>query len=807
MSSPIQLYTGSPIAFVDRGGGEEISTQESLEFNNFIQGSYNPDTLVEKKGDLKIYQKMMIDEQIKASITLKKYSRLSTGWEIKQGNADDQMSKMLVDYVETVIKMIDGTFYDALLGILTAMEYGFSISEIVKELIDKGDFKGKIGLRKIATRQPFGYSFKTDNHGNLEGILFNEYAGTTGSDWGTNDKPLPPERFVIYSYNKVFSNHFGESDLRAVYRSWFSKQCIMKFYNIYLERYGSPLMKATTPANAGKKIKEAVDKMLKNLSAKSGIRLPPGVEVELLEATRAGHAGYDKAIELHNTMIARGILIPELMGFTGRNAGSQSLGEVQFDVFIYILEKLGRDIEETVVDEQIMRPLIDMNWADVKEDQYPMFQLKSLKPENVEMRAKILKTLADAEIVDANEPWIRDYLLLPAYEQPKEGEGPKKPKPDPVPVKEDPEKKPKEGETPKAKKPEEPEGVAKKSFVLESYALRRKPDQFEKKVGMDAFAKSLEATDTLMRDSLVAIFTKQRDKLLRDVEKNKVIEDKNYKFIDKLQLLGVGKVKATVQQGMVKAHLDSKLAVLEELEKGGLQIDIVNKFAAGDAPVPFQPWVPVAPAEAIDQFNKKVLARIVAEDGVKKLIPVGNGPELRYYDSHAFAVSGVERDYILKEAKFALQTGIKQGQATKEVMSNLAKIYDKYIPTGEIIDGKVVSPARLETVVRTNISDAVNQGRKAMMDNPLVKNFIPFVEWSSIIDDRTTAYCEDMDGKKFKHDDPLMEIPPAHFNCRSIIVPITMVEVERVGGIETDEITDIPRAKGFIWEMDSIEEE
>lgn len=34
-------------------------------------------------------------------------------------------------------------------------------------------------------------------------------------------------------------------------------------------------------------------------------------------------------------------------------------------------------------------------------------------------------------------------------------------------------------------------------------------------------------------------------------------------------------------------------------------------------------------------------------------------------------------------------------------------------------------------------------------------------------------------------------------NCRSILTPITTMEVEREGGIETDQITDVPRAKGF----------
>ena len=287
----------------------------------------------------------------------------------------------------------------------------------------------------------------------------------------------------------------------------------------------------------------------------------------------------------------------------------------------------------------------------------------------------------------------------------------------------------------------------------------------------------------------------QRDKLLRDVESNDVINDKNYKFVEKLQLSYVGKIKATIQQHMVKAHLDNKLGVLEEIERAGEPVTIVNKFAEGD--VAFQPWDPVPPTQAVDLFDKKVLATIVDADGVKRLVTIGKMKELAYYDSQAFAIAGIERDYVLKEAKMILQTGMKQGLANKEIMASLKGVYDKYIPTGEIVGGKVVSPHRLENIVRTNVSDAVNQGRAAMMRDPLVKGFVPFEEWSSIIDDRTTPYCDDMDGRKFKIDDPLLNPPPAHYFCRSIMVPITTIEVKREGGIETDDVTDVARAKGF----------
>ncbi len=60
-----------------------------------------------------------------------------------------------------------------------------------------------------------------------------------------------------------------------------------------------------------------------------------------------------------------------------------------------------------------------------------------------------------------------------------------------------------------------------------------------------------------------------------------------------------------------------------------------------------------------------------------------------------------------------------------------------------------------------------------------------------------SAYCESMDGRKFRADDPLLNDPPAHYQCRAIVVGITTIEVDREGGIKIDSITNVPRAKGF----------
>jgi len=215
---------------------------------------------------------------------------------------------------------------------------------------------------------------------------------------------------------------------------------------------------------------------------------------------------------------------------------------------------------------------------------------------------------------------------------------------------------------------------------------------------------------------------------------------------------------------------------------GGVNITIVRKFA--DAQAPMEPWYPLPPQDAIDFFNRKVSAYIVADDGTKTLLTLATGSEMKYYDEKAFAISGVIRDDILNDAKQVILNGMKRGDVSGAV-KDLKDVFNKYLDSGIAVDGDLLEPHRLNTIVRTNTMDAINHGRRTMFEDPDLKGFMDFWEYSAIIDDRTTAYCLCMDGKIFRTEDMALLNPPAHYNCRSIAVPITNKEVKEMDeGVE-----------------------
>lgn len=155
----------------------------------------------------------------------------------------------------------------------------------------------------------------------------------------------------------------------------------------------------------------------------------------------------------------------------------------------------------------------------------------------------------------------------------------------------------------------------------------------------------------------------------------------------------------------------------------------------------------------------------------------------RYMDQKMFWISGVLQDTLTRKAQTILANAIKTGEANESVMKKLRDLFAPYV--GQVVDEEVVRPARLETIVRTNITDAYNQGRLTAINDPEMAPFIEGVRYSAVLDERTTEVCEYLHDKVFRQTDPDLDrvAPPNHFNCRSVLVPVIVgEEVPRYAG-------------------------
>ena len=353
---------------------------------------YNPDTLIGRKG-LYMYDQMRIDDQVKACLTLKKFATLAPNFQILPASDEDDDIE-IAEFVEYCLDKMQGSVIDSILEILTALDYGYSISEINYKTFDSGIHNGKIGLKNIKTKKPHYYSFAVDEYSNIlkNGIVYRE-AG--------EDKRYPIDKFLIFSYQKEFGNHFGTSDLRPAYRGYWSKDVLIKMWNIYLERFANPTVLGKYKTN-DPSARQSLRNILDNLTAKTSItHRMDEFDIQLLESTRNATGDFQSALNFYNKAIARSILIPDRLMAEG-DTGAYAQAKIHFDVFLFVIQKLRQDIEETVMNEQLIRRLVAYNYSNV--ESLPMFKFNPLTDEQ--------KNLLNTVFIDA----VQKGVIIPTTE-------------------------------------------------------------------------------------------------------------------------------------------------------------------------------------------------------------------------------------------------------------------------------------------------------------------------------------------------------------------------------------------------------
>jgi len=118
-----------------------------------------------------------------------------------------------------------------------------------------------------------------------------------------------------------------------------------------------------------------------------------------------------------------------------------------------------------------------------------------------------------------------------------------------------------------------------------------------------------------------------------------------------------------------------------------------------------------------------------------------------------------------------LDNGLQEGATVKQVMDAL-----------RIALPEAIGKARAENIARTEATTAFNQGRMAAFRE--TKGFVGAVEFMAITDARTTPICMERDGLVLAINDPRLpdNTPPLHYMCRSVLSPVSGLELEDLGG-------------------------
>lgn len=360
------------------------------------------DEVIARKG-WKVYRDMRNDDQIKATLAFKKILIHGRQLEVQPFENGDEESEDIAKFVQWSLDRIN--IRRILREALSAMDFGFSVGEIVWEVAEYDDTRA-IAIKNIKHREPENIKIESDAHGNIKRFV-------QEPNWGERIE-MPPSKVWHYAHNTEFGNHYGVSDLRAAYKNWWSKKFIVNFWNVFLERLGQPMTTMKYPLGSSEELKSTLRSILSGLSTKTEILVPEGVEIELIEAQRSSKADYAEALLYHDNAIARAMLVVALLGVGGGDVrrGSDSQSRLHLRVLFKMADEIARDLLHTFV-HQVVKQLVDFNFDTNK---YPRLFFQDYGEfEGIEV-ADTIRLLHAAGILDMDQEdvnYARSVLGLP----------------------------------------------------------------------------------------------------------------------------------------------------------------------------------------------------------------------------------------------------------------------------------------------------------------------------------------------------------------------------------------------------------
>ncbi len=596
---------------------------------------------------------------------------------------------------------------------------------------------GTIILAMLKTRHPATWFIYTDDFGDVE--KFEQYSLR-------ENLVIPPENLIHFVNNRKFQNPYGTSDLRAAYEAWFIKNQIKKYYAIFMEKASSPVPIGKYDAGVGPVEVDNLFNILKKFQAKTAMVIPKTMEVDFLETKSNGEV-FQKAINIFNLFIGRALYVPDLFGYSGEQTGggSYSLGEHQINMYFRHVNRRRVQLER-MVNKEIIRPLIVNNFGFQKK--YPIWKLRPVKEDDV---YKTIEAWTNAVKGNVYKPapeeidHFRSLINFPVVELEDESLAPSVEVQDNQPGNEAdqmdeaiPVDGNGENDQVAQKQADANKQESGNKFAANPY--KHQDGEFYKRVDFKAIESQMIASGKQISSELLPILTEMFADYAKQIAAKKIVEKADIDKIDKLKLKNTKAVLRVLSKNLTSVYEGAKAVAASELMK--------SSFAA-------------LPADIDERF----LAILEAEN-------------LHFIGDWEYSIS--------KNMRIELINAIKDGTPISEVLNDVT------------LDSRVGDAAQvaLERYARTKTTELMNKGRIAYFES---SDVVSGYQYSAILDDRTTAICEGLHGKFFvKGTEP---VPPLHFNCRSLLIPITKYEKfdpsKKVGNKPISEFIDENIGAGF----------
>lgn len=276
--------------------------------------------LIWKGGDYSLYRETLRDDACQAPFEQRRLAVTKCEWAVDAGG-EDALSKSAADWMREQLQELE---WDRITdGMLYARWYGHAVAEC---LYQPDLIEGKVALGDIRVRDRGRFAYANDR-----GAPFIWDRAT--ARW----KRLPDRKMWCLSTGADNDDSpYGLGLAHYCYWPVFFKRNNIKFWLVFLEKFGMPTAVARMPAGKFEKPDERakVRQALQAMASEMGVILPEGTEFEFINAQRSGTQDYDTMRAAMDNALAKVIIgqTASTQGTPGRLGNDELQGEVKNDL-------------------------------------------------------------------------------------------------------------------------------------------------------------------------------------------------------------------------------------------------------------------------------------------------------------------------------------------------------------------------------------------------------------------------------------------------------------------------------------------
>jgi phage gp29-like protein len=302
------------------------------------------DTLIARGGTkgLRIFDELKRDAHAGAVLAKRKLAVTSRPWSVEPAS-ESALDVQAAELVEQALQYL--RFNHVCKRLLEATLKGFAVSEVMWELRD-----GMVLPSVITARDPRRFVFGLDN----ELRLLTPQARLDG-------EPMPPRKFIVHRRGADDDNPYGCGIGGMLFWPVFFKRNTITFWLTFADKFGSPTPIGKYPQGTEQPEKDTLLAALAAITQDTGITVPEGMMIELLEAKRSGGVDtYEKLVRYMDEQMSKAVL-GETMSTTAASTGlGSNQAGVQNDVRLEVAKDDGDELDETFNDT-LVRWIVEYN--------------------------------------------------------------------------------------------------------------------------------------------------------------------------------------------------------------------------------------------------------------------------------------------------------------------------------------------------------------------------------------------------------------------------------------------------------------